>query len=814
MKFNESWLREWVDPRVDAAELAEQLTRAGLEVDTVEPAAAPDGFSGVVVGEVLESGPHPNADRLKLCVVSDGSGEPVEVVCGAPNARAGMRGALARPGARIAGGVKVRRAKIRGTVSEGMLLSRAELGLGDEHDGIVELDPDAPPGADLFALLGLDDSVFDLSLTPDRGDCLSVAGIAREIGAINRLPARGPAPEPVAPAIGEDLPVALEAPEGCARYVGRVVRGIDPAARTPLWMSERLRRCGVRTVSPIVDVTNYVMLELGQPLHAFDLERLEGGIRVRRAHAGERLTLLDEREVELRPTTLVIADRRRAVALAGIMGGLGTAVSEATRDVFLEGAWFSPSDLMGEPRHYRLNTDASHRFERGVDPTLQRDAIERATRLLIDIAGGRPGPIVDEMEASHLPQPSAIRLRAERIERVIGMAIPAGEVAGGLRRLGMEVAETEGGWSVTPPARRFDVAIEEDLIEEVVRLEGYDRVPAVEIEGTVRPGSDSESGVPVSRLRRVLVDRGYQEAVTYSFVDPKLQSLLDPDTPPIRLANPISSELSVMRTHLWMGLAGALVRNVNRQERRVRLFETGLRFRRDPSLRDRIGDVEGWGDRGRDQVTDVDQERCIAAVAMGSADPEQWGSVAREVDFFDLKADVEALLGLTGDPARFSFSPFVHPALHPAQTAAIGDGDDRVGLIGALHPSVRRELGLPAPVFVFEMVLAALSAARIPGYAPVSRFPSVRRDIAVVVDDEVGVGRLLDAIRRNSPATLNDSAVFDLYRGEGIRAGKKSVAIGLTFRSDSRTLDDAEVDGFVEAIVDGLEAEFGAELRG
>ena len=815
MKLNESWLREWVDPEVDAAELAEQLTLAGLEVDAVEPAASPGGFSGVVVGEVLESGPHPNADRLKLCVVGYGSGEPVEVVCGAPNARAGMRGALARPGARIAGGVKVRRAKIRGVASEGMLLSMRELGLGDEHDGIVELDPDAPPGTDLFALLGLDDSVFDLSLTPDRGDCLSIAGIAREIGAINRLPARGPTPDPVPPELDDRLPVALEAPEGCARYAGRVVRGLDPAAKTPLWMSERLRRCGVRAVSPVVDVTNYVMLELGQPLHAFDLARLEGGIRVRRAHAGEHLTLLDEREVQLRPSTLVIADHRRAVALAGIMGGLDTAVSETTRDVFLESAWFNPSDLMGEPRHYRLNTDASHRFERGVDPALQREAIERATRLLIDIAGGRPGPITDEKEAAHLPEPSAIRLRAERIERMIGMAIPAGEVAGGLRRLGMEVAETEGGWSVTPPARRFDIAIEEDLIEEVVRLEGYDRVPAVEIEGTVRPGSDSESGVPVSRLRRVLVDRGYQEAVTYSFVDPALQSILDPDTPPIRLANPISSELSAMRTHLWMGLAGALVHNVNRQERRVRLFETGLRFRRDPSLRSRIGDVEGWGDLGRDQVADVDQERCIAAVAMGSTDPEQWGSAAREVDFFDLKSDIEALLDLTGDPARFSFSPFVHPALHPAQTAAIRDGDGRqVGLIGALHPSVRRELGLPVPVFVFEIALAALSAARIPGYAPVSRFPSVRRDIAVIVDDEVGVGRLLDGVRRNSPATLNDSEVFDLYRGEGIGAGKKSVAIGLTFRSDSRTLDDTEVDGFVEAIVGGLEADFGAELRG
>ena len=813
MKVNESWLREWVDPGVGVAELAEQLTRAGLEVESVEPATSPGGFSGVVVGEVLESRPHPNADRLKLCVVGTGSGDPVEVVCGAPNARAGMKGALARPGSRIAGGVKVRRAKIRGTASEGMLLSMAELGLGDEHDGIVELEPDAPPGADVFALLGLDDTVFDLSVTPDRGDCLCVAGIAREIGAINRIPARGPAPEPVAAAIEDRLPVALEAPEGCARYAGRVLRGLDPAAKTPFWMSERLRRCGVRAVSPIVDVTNYVMLELGQPLHAFDLHRLEGGIRVRRAGSGERLTLLDERAVDLRPSTLVIADHRRAVALAGIMGGLDTAVSDATRDIFLESAWFSPSDLMGEPRRYRLNTDASHRFERGVDPALQRDAIERATRLLLDIAGGRAGPIVDERVPSHLPEPSAIRLRGERIERVIGMDFAADEVAGGLRRLGMKVVESTGGWSVTPPTRRFDVAIEEDLIEEVVRLAGYDRVPPVEIEGIVRPGGDPETEVPVPRLRRVLVDRGYQEAVTYSFVDPALQSLLDPDVPPIRLANPISSELSVMRTHVWMGLAGALVRNVNRQERRVRLFETGLRFRRDPSLRARVGDVDRWGDRGRDQVADVGQERCIAAVAMGSADPEQWGSAARGVDFFDLKSDVEALLGLTGERERFSFTPSAHPALHPAQTAAIHDRDEPVGLLGALHPRVRRELGLPLPVFVFEIALTALAAARVPGYVPVSRFPSVRRDIAVVVDDEIGAGPLLDAVRRNAPATLNDSAVFDLYRGEGIDGGRKSVAIGLIFRSDSRTLDDVEVDGLVESIVTGLEAEFGAELR-
>ena len=813
MRFNERWLRDWVDPPVTTEELAEQLTRAGLEVDSVEPVVASGGIAGVVVAEVLGCRPHPNADRLKLCVADFGGEEPVEVVCGAPNARAGMRAALARPGARIGGGVKVRRARIRGIASEGMLLSMRELGVGDDHDGIIELDTDVPPGTDVSDVLEFDDAMFEVSVTPDRGDCLSLAGIAREVGAINRLPVAGPAHEAVEPTIEHRLSVSLEAPEGCARYAGRVVEGIDPAAKTPLWMSERLRRCGVRAVSPVVDVTNYVMLELGQPLHAFDLHRIEGGIRVRRASSGEQLTLLDERTLELRPSTLVIADRARAVALAGIMGGSGSAVSEATRDVFLESAWFSPSDLMGEPRFYRLNTDASHRFERGVDPTLQRVAVERATRLLLEIAGGRPGPIVDEAEPSYLPESAPIPLRAQRIERVLGMAVPGDEVTGGLERLGMEVLETGCGWSIIPPAFRFDIAIEEDLIEEVVRLAGYERVPSVEISGIVRPGATSETGIPVSRLRRLMVDRGYQEAVTYSFVDPELQSLLDPEVPAIPLANPISSELSVMRTRLWMGLCRALVRNVNRQERRVRLFETGLRFRRDPALRARVGDVDGWGARGRDQVADVEQERCIAAVATGPVLPEQWGSAARGVDFFDLKSDVEALLGLTAESGRFSFAPFEHPALNPAQTAAIRDGGEVVGLIGALHPRVRRELGVPAPVFVFEMPLASLVRARVPDYAPVSRYPSVRRDIAVIVDDRVSAGDLLAEIRRSSPNILYGFEIFDVYRGAEIDSTRKSIAIGLTFRSDSRTLADTEVDGLVEGIVAGLTAEFGAELR-
>ena len=814
MRFSESWLREWVDPPVDTRGLVDQLTRAGLEVDSVEPAASPGGFSGVVVADVVECRPHPNADRLKVCVVDSGWGEPVEVVCGAPNAQAGMRAALARPGARIGGGVKVRRSKIRGTVSEGMLCSMRELGIGEDHDGIIHLEADAPPGAEVFALLGLDDSVIEVSVTPDRGDCLCLAGIAREVAAVNGLPASGPDPEPVAPAIEDRLPVSLEAPEGCARYAGRAVRGIDPGAKTPLWMSERLRRCGVRVVSPIVDVTNYVMLELGQPLHAFDLHRLEGGIKVRRARAGERLTLLDEQEIELRPSTLVIADHRRPVALAGIMGGLDTAVSGATRDVFLESAWFSPSDLMGEPRFYKLNTDASHRFERGVDPALQRTAIERATRLLVDIAGGRPGAIVDEAAPSHLPRRPAVRLRPGRIERLLGMDVPSGEVAGGLRRLGMGVAEVEGGWSVTPPTHRFDIAIEEDLIEEVVRLAGYDRVPPVEIEGIVRPGEDSETGVPVGRLRRLMVDRGVPRGGDLQLRGPGAASVSRPGRAPdparqshlfgaLRDAHPhVDGAVRGARTQRQStGAPGPAVRDGS-------ALPAGLRAE-SPDRGPRGVGQPRPGTRLRTSIRSASSRRSRWVRHTPSSGEAPRGGV----DFFDLKSDIEALLGLTGQPDRFSFAPFVHPALHPAQTAVIRDADTVVGLIGALHPRVRRELGLPAPVFVFEIALAALASARIPGYEPVSRFPSVRRDIAVIVDDEIPADQLLDAVRRASSDILHGSLIFDLYQDERIGAGRKSVGIGLTFRSDSRTLDDTEVDGVIERIVTGLEADLGAGLR-
>lgn len=825
MKFSERWLREWVDPPVALDAMAEQLTRLGLEVDSVEPVMS-ERFTGVVAADVVAARAHPDADRLRICTVEVGDGsEPVEVVCGAPNARAGMRGALARPGARLGGGVKVRRARIRGAASEGMLCSVRELGIGEDHDGIVELDETMAPGADVYDLLDLDDHVIELGLTPDRGDCLSIAGVARELAAVNGLEASAPAIEPVASELDDALPVALEAPDGCARYAGRVVRGINPHAPTPLWMSERLRRCGLRSISLVVDVTNYVMLELGQPLHAFDLARLADGIRVRRARAGERLVLLDEREVELRASTLVIADHERPVALAGIMGGRDSGVGDETRDLFLESAWFEPVDLMGEARFYRLNTDASHRFERGVDPTGQRRALERATRLLIDIGGGQAGPIVDEASPEHLPARAPVQLREARVARVLGMTLPTEEIASCLRRLEMEVEDAPDGWRVTAPSHRFDIAIEEDLIEEVARFVGYDRVPAIGIEGGIHPEEGREASLSVERLRKMLVDRDYQEAVTYSFIDPELQSLLDPEAEPIRLSNPISSELAVMRTGVWVGLCDALVRNVNRQERRVRLFETGLRFRRDEALRARVGDIERWGDRGRDQVADVDQERCIAGVVTGAALPEQWGGDGREVDFFDVKSDVEALLALTGEPQpeeRFRFVPATHPALHPGMTAHIvdarggddGESDAVIGFLGVLHPRVRRELRIPGTAIAFELSLRALGAARLPRHGAVSRFPAVRRDIALSVEERISAGDILAGIRGASNGLLGEVTVFDLYRGPGLAEGRKSVAIGLTFRSQDRTLSDEEVDALVADIVGSLRKAFGAELRG
>ena len=791
MKFSEKWLREWVDPPVSTAGLAESLTMAGLEVDGVEP-AAPE-FSGVVVALVREVQPHPDADRLRVCTVDAGDDEPLQVVCGAPNVRAGMRAPLARVGAVLPGGLKIRKAKLRGVPSAGMLCSAAELGLADAASGLMELPADAPVGQDLRTFMDLDDPVIEIDLTPNRGDCLGIAGVAREVGALERTAVRAPAVEPVVPVHDRAPEIRVEAPADCPRYLGRIVRGVDPGAATPLWMQERLRRSGVRSLGPLVDVTNYVMLELGQPMHAFDLAAVQGAIHVRRARRGESLTLLDGRVVELDPEVLVIADDSRALAMAGIMGGEGSGVGEGTRDVLLEAAFFAPGTIAGRGRRFGLQTDSSYRFERGVDPELPAVAMERATRLLTEIAGGEPGPVTERLAADHLPVRGGIHLRRARLARILGMDIPDDEVVDILTRLGMELEATAEGWQATPPAFRFDIGIEADLIEEVVRVHGYHRVPSRPLHGQLAMMPRPEARVAPERLRRLLVDRDYQEVVSYSFVAAELEALLDPEHEPVALANPISSEMSVMRTSLWPGLLGVVMHNLNRQQERIRIFETGLRF--------------------VTQVGDLQQIPTLAAALVGSALPEQWGAPRRPVDFYDLKGDLEALIEAGGQRARFRFEAAGHPALHPGQSARILRDDRPVGWIGALHPRVQRDLDLDEGVLLLEIDLAALEAGSRPAYVPVSRYPAIRRDLAVLVDRQIPAERVVQTVRAAAGEELREVRLFDVYTGEGVERTQKSIALGLILQHYSRTLKDAEVDALMARVVSALKEQLGAGLR-
>ena len=785
------WLREWVDPPVDTEALAAQLTGAGLEVDSVTPAMP--ALKDVVVGEVVSVSPHPDADKLHVCEVSTGEGVH-PVVCGAPNVFAGMRAPFARVGARLPGGVKIRKSRIRGIESRGMLCSAAELELGDDAGGILSLGPEAPVGSALNEFLGGDDRCIDIELTPNRGDCLSIAGIAREVAVLNAMEITGVTPDPVPARSKDELPIALDSAKDCPRYVGRIIRGIDPSATTPLWMQERLRRSGLRSISPVVDVTNYVMLELGQPMHAFDLATLRRGIRVRRGIPGERLRLLDGQALELDGDSLVIADEERAVALAGIMGGLDTAVSGDTTDILLESAWFLPKTIGVEARRRGLHSDSSHRFERGVAPDLQKRASERATALLLDMVGGCPGPVMDARVPEALPEAPAIALRAARIERLLGMPVPGGEVATILARLGMDVAEADGGWRVTPPAHRPDITMEADLVEEIARIRGLDQIPERVPRESLSMISRPEERVGLGQLRQILVHRGYQEAISYSFVDSRLQQQLDPECGPLPLSNPISSDLGVMRTSLWPGLFAALLYNVNRQQSRIRLFESGLTFRR--------------------QGETLAQVEKLGGIASGPVLPEQWGEVTRNADFFDLKSDVAALLGHLQATEALDFEPADHPALHPGQAASIRRNGDVVGRLGALHPAIARQHKLTAPVLVFEITLDAIRTGQLPKFEALSRYPAVRRDIAVVLDEDVTAKALRNCVGQAGVDVLKNLELFDVYRGEGIDSGKKSLAIRLTFQASTRTLNDAEIEAAEAAIIDTLAQKLGAVLRG
>jgi phenylalanyl-tRNA synthetase beta chain len=792
MKVSEQWLREWADPPVDTDALVEQLTAAGLEVDSAAPLAAP--MNQVVVAQVLEVAPHPQADRLTLCSVDAGSGETLSVVCGAPNVHAGMRAPMALVGARLPDGHKIRRSQIRGVESQGMLCSARELGLGEDADGIMALDPDAPIGQPLSEHLSLDDVIIDIELTPNRGDCLGISGVAREIAVVNKIPLGGPSLQPVAAAIDDRFAVHLDTPEHCPRYVGRVIRDIDASARTPVWMQERLRRCGVRPISPVVDISNYVMLELGQPMHAFDLDTLDEAIHVRLAEPGERLSMLDGNEIILGADSLVIADESRAVALAGIMGGLDTGVTETSRNIFLECAWFAPKTIALEARRLGLHTDASHRFERHASPVGQVTAVERATALLMDVVGGRPGPLVDACVEEALPSAPQITLRSARIERVLGMSVADATVVDILERLGMTVHAGGGQWQVTPPAFRADICMETDLIEELARIIGYDTIPAHAPTADLRMCARQEARVSDAAVRTVLVQRGYQEAITYSFVDAGDQRRLDPEHPPLPLANPITSDMAVMRTTLWPGLLQALEHNLNRQQQRVRLFEMGLRFRQ----------LDGQ----------LCQQPVIAGVAAGPVYPEQWGVTTKDGDFYDLKSDVEALLALAGDPGSAAYTPAEHPALHPGQSARIARSGAVVGYLGTLHPVLSRERKLAVPVYLFELDLDAVQAGHPARFRALSKYPSVRRDVSVVVDESVTAQAVRDCVGQVGIHVLENLECFDVYRGEGIDSGKKSLSLGLTFQDPTRTLTDVEVDQGVEQIVASLKTNLGAILRG
>ncbi len=791
MKVSQRWLRDWVDLAVSSADLAAQLTMAGLEVDSVEPAAP--AFDRIVVGRVVDLIPHPNADRLRVATVDVGQAEPLQIVCGAPNVAVGMYAPTALIGAVLPGDFTIKKSKLRGVESLGMLCSAKELGLAESSDGLLPLPADSTPGQSVRQLLDLDDSLIEIELTPNRGDCLSMEGIAREAATQYR---RDFTPLPVAEipaALSDVFPVALLDPADCPRYIGRVIRGVDPTAETPLWMKERLRRAGVRSLGPLVDVTNYVMLELGQPMHAFDLNRLNGGIEVRRARPGEKLELLNGVVVEPDSETLLIADHQGPLALAGIMGGEISSCTEATRDVFLESAFFAPASIAGRARRYGLQTDSSYRFERGVDPQLQRRAAERATQLLIAMAGGQPGPLIEAVSTEHVPVKPVIRLRPERIHKLLGMTVDGAEVEEILRRLGMAISSEGNHWLIMPPSSRFDLTLEEDLIEEIARIYGYGQVPSNRPLTRLAMTPQPEGRVALDRFRTVLVQRGFQEAITYSFVDPAIQRLLDPNREPLALANPISADLAVMRTSLWPGLLKALVHNQKRQQARVRLFEHGLIF---------VPAEAG-----------LLQEAWIGGVIVGAALPEQWGAPARTADFFDLKADVEALLALSGEPEAFAFVAAAHPALHPGQSARIERAGEPVGWLGALHPRVARALDVEGDSFVFELRLANLQLARTPAFRELSRFPASRRDLAIIVDETVTSGAIQSCIRQHGGELLREVRLFDVYRGKGVPEGRKSLALGLILQDLSHNLTDSVVDEVVSGIITGLAERFGATLR-
>jgi len=776
MKFSERWLREWVDPSIDSEELKEQLTQLGLEVDQIE--SVNPGFVDVVVARIEALEQHPDADRLRVCTVNDGSDETLQVVCGAPNARQGLVTALARVGGKLPDGTKLKKAKLRGVVSMGMLCSASELGLSEEHSGIMELSENAMPGTSLLEHFALDDTQITIDLTPDRGDCLSIRGVARDVAARNGLSIKTSSASTVAIESDATQGVRVEASSACSRYAGRVIEGVNLNKASPLWMTERLRRSGIRSINPAVDVTNYVMLERGQPMHAFDWKTLQGEIVVRLAKPAERLVLLDGRDVELTKTTSVIADDTGAIGIAGIMGGSSTAVQLDTTDIFLEAAYFHADDIMGRPREYGLHTESSQRFERGIDPEGQYEAVN----------------------ASRLPRSEPVAVRTSRLQRILGMSVPEQQVEQLFSNLGIHSVKSDDGWQLSAPGYRPDLKIEEDFIAEVGRMHGYDKLPRTLPSHQPTISLHPETLVPVLEVKQRLAVRGYQEVITLSFVDQAQQNLLRPDLSPLPLANPISSELGVMRTTLVGGLIDVMRRNQSRQQNAVRLFESGLRFvptghnadsGQSPESIDSAIAVTHGGEQQVDQS--LYQQSMLAGLLSGPLAAESWNSGQEQAGFYAIKADIEALLS-RANAASVEFGACELAMLHPGQRAAILINGVRAGFVGCLHPGLQEQLDLGEQAYVFELSLHALTAARVPAPRPVSRLPHVRRDLALLVDDNVSWQQLYNVVMNNASAELQRAFVFDVYRGENLEKGKKSMALGLIYQDFSRTLTDEEVE--------------------
>lgn len=792
MKFSEQWLREWVSPSVSTEELAHRLTMAGLEVDAIENVAGE--FSKVVVGEVLTVSKHPDADKLKICAVNIGEADALQIVCGASNVVIGMRVPTALVGAKLPGGLKIKKGKLRGEASHGMLCSAVELGLAEQADGLMPLPVDAQPGTDIRDYLNLNDVSIELGLTPNRGDCLGLIGLARETGVLFELDTTAPDMPAAKPSSNEKFSVAVQASEDCPRYAGRVIRNVDMKQETPLWMQERLRRSGLRAINPVVDVTNYVLLELGQPMHAFDIDKLHGGIWVRKAIRNESLTLLDGNRVELNSDTLIIADVKGPLAMAGIMGGESSGVTDDSQHLFLESAFFTPLSIAGRARSYGLHTDSSHRFERGVDPEMQVQAIERATNLLLDIVGGEAGPVVEVVSKQHLPSRDAITLRAARINRVLGLEVDSASIPEILTRLGMAVEEQgEGVWLVTPPSFRFDITLEVDLIEEIGRIVGYDSIPATAAKSHLSMSIVDESRIPLRRIRQRLVDRGYQEAVTYSFIEPALQKRFSPSQTAIALSNPLAADMSVMRTSLLPGLVETVKYNLNRQQERVQIFECGVKYLL--------------------QGTEINEENTLSMMVSGNAINQHWDVEKRPFDYYDMRADIESLLEMAGSVDGVEFTAAEHPVLHPGQTAQITRNGEEMGWIGALHPALAGEMGVPSGVICCELRLDALQKGHIPQFEAISKYPSIRRDIAIIVDVAITAHQVCACIKNAAGDYLQNLELFDVYSGKGVDSERKSVALGLTLQASSRTLTEEDVEQVMDSVLSALNTECSANLR-